>query len=117
MDLLCLAVSGSSEAPYEVAFEKIGTRVLASCSCAGGQARQVCKHRLSLINGEFEAVATGDPWAMAQLADILTGSDLAAAYAQVNNGRTVAGARKAASRRHDEGHGAAHARIAIQRRP
>lgn len=78
--MLEFLVEGSTGDHYTVTFNRDGTNLHTSCSCQAGQKSVHCKHRLSLLAGDISNVVSPVPEDIkAQLATILSGSDVAQA--------------------------------------
>ena len=76
-------VQGSVDEPYDIAIERVGDSLRASCTCAAGQNGQYCKHRMSLLQGSIQGVVSGDLEAIPRLPALLDGSDVAAALGRL----------------------------------
>ena len=50
---ITIEVQGSAEYPYRVEFVKGKKGLTAFCDCPAGQFKTYCKHRVSILNGEF----------------------------------------------------------------
>ena len=53
-------VQGSAAEPYKITFNTNG-RFTASCSCPAGENLTLCKHVLSLLEGDSSSVKIGEP--------------------------------------------------------
>ena len=53
-------VQGSAAEPYKISFNT-SDGFVASCSCPAGENRTLCKHVLSLLEGDFSNVKIGEP--------------------------------------------------------
>jgi hypothetical protein len=76
-------VQGSEPSPYEVVFRKIGTELKADCSCRAGINKILCKHRLSILNGDKSAVVSQNLDQVAEVSSWLAGSAVGEAIAEV----------------------------------
>lgn len=76
-------VQGSEPSPYKVVFKKIGTDLKADCSCRAGTNKILCKHRLSILNGDKGAVVSKNVDQVAEVASWLAGSTVAEAMSEV----------------------------------
>ena len=76
-------VQGSQPEPYKVVFKKNGSDLRASCSCRAGVNGLLCKHRLSILNGDMSAVVSENIDQVTEVNSWLDGSNVAAAIAEV----------------------------------
>lgn len=76
-------VQGSEPSPYKVVFRKEGTNLKATCNCKAGVNGMLCKHRLSILDGEKGAVVSENPDQVAEVASWLAGSNVAGAISEV----------------------------------
>ena|SRR3990172_11079454 len=72
-------VQGSAPTPYTVSFERIGDNLRTTCTCPAGQKGMYCKHRLSIIRGEYGTVVSSNKDDLRLIPQLLEGSDVAAA--------------------------------------
>lgn len=73
-------VEGSQGNSYALAFEVSGTHANAYCSCQAGANGQFCKHQVGVMDGEMSHLLSGNRADIVRLKDILSGTDLEAAY-------------------------------------
>jgi hypothetical protein len=76
-------VQGSEPSPYRVVFKKNGTDIKAACSCRAGMNGLLCKHRLSILDGDKGAVVSTNSDQVTEVASWLEGSNVAAAISEV----------------------------------
>ena len=76
-------VQGSEALPYQVVFTKNGTDLKADCSCRAGIHKILCKHRLSLLNGDKSAVVSENGDQVAEVASWLVGTTVGEAISKV----------------------------------
>jgi len=76
-------VQGSEPLPYKVLFKKSGEKLNATCTCRAGQMGQLCKHRLSILNGDKSAVVSENTDQVAEVTSWLEGSNVAEAISEV----------------------------------
>ena len=69
-------VQGSAPQPYTVRFVKEEDRLSAYCTCPAGENGQCCKHRLSLLAGDGEAVVSENSYQLEVVTSWLRGTDL-----------------------------------------
>lgn len=69
-------VSGSQGDEYEIRAAKKGTEMWISCTCPAGQFGTYCKHRMALLNGQVDALLSGNEKDVEKLAKILRGTTL-----------------------------------------
>ena len=58
MQQLIFLVKGSSPDPYEVTFIKDGASLTAICTCPAGTYGNFCKHRISILDGDSNAITS-----------------------------------------------------------
>jgi len=83
MEQLFFLVQGSSDAPYQVTFNRQGESISAQCSCPAGLNRQLCKHRMSILSGSSERVVSDNPQDVITVASWLPGSDIEKVWVEV----------------------------------
>lgn len=76
-------VQGSEETPYKVVFVKMDSNIQADCSCRAGIVGMLCKHRLSILDGDNRAVVSENANEVAEVASWLAGSPVGEAIAEV----------------------------------
>jgi hypothetical protein len=76
-------VQGSDLSPYKVVFKKNGPDLKASCSCRAGVNRLLCKHRLSILDGDKKAVVSENTNQVIEVASWLAGSNVGDAISEV----------------------------------
>jgi hypothetical protein len=76
-------VQGSGPSPYKVAFKKNGPDLTATCSCRAGVNRLLCKHRLSILDGDNGAVVSENTNQVTEVASWLKGSTVGEAISEV----------------------------------
>jgi len=82
MKELTISVKGSSADPYEVTFIKDGDSLTALCSCPAGQYGNFCKHRISILDGNSDAIVSDNGDAVSTILEWLQGTDVAAALSE-----------------------------------
>ncbi|MDH3375304.1 MAG: hypothetical protein OEM85_18250 [Gammaproteobacteria bacterium] len=83
MEEVTFLVKGSSPEPYEVIFLKDGDKLTAICNCPAGQYSNFCKHRISILDGKFDAIASDNADQAPQVVAWLVGTDVEAALAEL----------------------------------
>ena len=83
MQELTFFVKGSSADPYEVIFIKDGDSLTAICNCPAGQFSNFCKHRISILEGEFGAITSDNADQAPQVVAWLAGTDVEAALIEM----------------------------------
>lgn len=83
MDRLEFSVLGSKGDVYNVAFERTGENLNAFCTCQAGQNGVYCKHRFSLMDGEYENIISENASDLEKLKSMVKGTDVEAAYLAV----------------------------------
>ena len=76
-------VQGSEPEPYKVVFKKNGSDLKASCNCRAGANGLLCKHRLSILNGDRSAVVSENADQVSEVKSWLEGSKVAEAITEV----------------------------------
>jgi len=76
-------VQGSQSLPYQVIFKKTGKNLNASCGCRAGIMGQLCKHRLSILNGDNSAVVSDNVDQVEEVALWLMESNVAEAISEI----------------------------------
>lgn len=89
-------VKGSSSDPYELTFIKDGDSLTALCSCPAGQYGNFCKHRISILDGDANAVVSNNPDQVDIVVEWLRGTDVAIALAELRETEKAEGAPKSA---------------------
>ncbi len=82
MKELTISVKGSSADPYEVTFIKDGDSLTALCSCPAGQYGNFCKHRISILDGNSDAIVSDNGDVVSTILEWLQGTDVAAALSE-----------------------------------
>ncbi len=90
MEELIFLVKGSSAEPYEVTFIKDGTSLTALCTCPAGTYGNFCKHRISILDGNTEAISSDNVKQAATVVDWLHGTDVEAALSELRDAQKTA---------------------------
>ncbi len=90
MEELVFLVQGSAADPYEVTFIKDGTSLTAVCTCPAGTYGNFCKHRISILDGNTEAISSDNVDQAATVVGWLPGTDVAAALSEMRNAEKTA---------------------------
>jgi len=80
---LVFLVKGSSNDPYEVTFIKDGTSLTAICTCPAGTYGNFCKHRISILDGNTQAITSDNVNEAATVVDWLGGTDVEEALTEM----------------------------------
>ena len=83
MQELTFLVKGSSKDPYEVIFIKDGDSLTAICNCPAGTYGNVCKHRVSILDGSTQSLSSDNSDDVATVVTWLVGSDVEAALIEL----------------------------------
>lgn len=83
MDQLVFLVKGSAAEPYEVTFIKDGASLTAICTCPAGTYGNFCKHRISILDGNAQAISSDNIGQAAMVVDWLVGTDVEAALSDL----------------------------------
>jgi hypothetical protein len=76
-------VQGSEPAPYRVIFKRTETDLKATCTCRAGKNGILCKHRLSILDGDKKAVVSENSEQVAEVASWLDGSSVGLAISEL----------------------------------
>lgn len=76
-------VQGSEPSPYKLRFKKDGDELKATCSCRAGVSGMLCKHRLSILDGDKSAIVSGNTDQVTEVSSWLEGSKVADAISEV----------------------------------
>ncbi len=79
MKELVFLVKGSAADPYEVTFIKDGASLTAICTCPAGTYGNFCKHRISILDGNAEAITSDNADQASTVVGWLSGTDVEAA--------------------------------------
>jgi len=90
MEELVFLVQGSSADPYEVTFIKDGTSLTAICTCPAGTYGNFCKHRISILEGNTQAISSDNADQAATVVGWLPGTDVDAALAEMREAEKIA---------------------------
>lgn len=70
-------VKGSEDNVYEVLFERVGDSLSVGCTCRAGSLKQMCKHKLQLLSGEYGSLIGDDLKFMEEsLSEMIRGTDI-----------------------------------------
>ena len=75
-------VQGSEPTPYKVVFRKDGAELKADCTCRAGVNKLLCKHRLSILDGDKGAVVSDNFDQVAEVVSWLAGSKVGQAISR-----------------------------------
>ena len=78
-------VQGSAPDPYAVTLNRVGDDLQTTCTCPAGRNRMYCKHRLSLLTGDFSAVVQPNQSDLTYIVQLLENSDVAAALQEIRS--------------------------------
>ena len=81
--MLYFKVAGSEGDIYEIAGERHGARLRITCTCEAGQNGMHCRHRIALLDGDVTALRSGNKGDVEKLTEMLPGSDLETALAEL----------------------------------
>ena len=83
MQQLIFLVKGSSADPYEVTFIKDDSSLTAICTCPAGTYGNFCKHRISILDGNTQAITSDNVNEAATVVDWLGGTDVEEALTEM----------------------------------
>ncbi len=78
-------VKGSAKDPYEVIFIKDVENLTAICTCPAGTYGNVCKHRISIIDGDAKSVVSENAADVETIVAWVVGTDVEAALKEMRN--------------------------------
>lgn len=78
-------VKGSSARPYEIIFIKDGESLTALCNCPAGSFGNLCKHRVMILDGKFDAITSENADMAPKIAEWLAGTDVEKALTELRN--------------------------------
>jgi uncharacterized Zn finger protein len=87
---LIFLVKGSSADPYEVTFIKDGASLTAICTCPAGTYGNFCKHRISILDGNAQAITSDNADQAATVVSWLSGTDVEAALSEMREAERIA---------------------------
>ncbi len=90
MQELVFFVKGSSADPYEVTFIKDGASLTAICTCPAGTYGNYCKHRISILDGNAQAISSDNADQAAMVVGWLSGTDVEAALSEMRAAERIA---------------------------
>ncbi len=90
MEELVFLVKGSSADPYEVTFIKDGASLTAICTCPAGTYGNFCKHRISILDGNAQAITSDNADQAATVVGWLSGTDVEAALSEMRAAERIA---------------------------
>ena len=93
---LVFPVKGSSNDPYEVTFIKDGASLTAICTCPAGTYGNFCKHRISILDGNAQAITSDNVKEAATVVDWLGGTDVEEALSEMRAAEKLADPEKKA---------------------
>lgn len=96
MEELVFLVKGSSAEPYEVTFIKDGSSLTAICTCPAGTYGNFCKHRISILDGNFASISSDNANQAATVIGWLAGTDVEAALDEMREAEKIADPEKKA---------------------
>jgi uncharacterized Zn finger protein len=83
MEQLVFLVKGSSSEPYELTFIKDGDSLTALCTCPAGQFGNLCKHRVSILDGQTKSISSDNANQVSTVTGWLAGTDVEAALLEL----------------------------------
>lgn len=82
-------VKGSAKDPYQVIFIKDGENLTAICTCPAGTYGNVCKHRVSIIDGDAKSVISENATDVETVVAWVIGTDVEAALKEMRDAETA----------------------------
>jgi len=76
MEKIAFKVQGSAPEPYNTDFSRTGTYIAAYCSCPAGKVGQLCKHRLSILQGNTKGIVSGNDGEVQTVTSWVKGTDV-----------------------------------------
>ena len=96
MEELIFLVKGSSADPYEVTFIKDGSSLTALCTCPAGTYGNFCKHRISILDGSTDMIASDNADQAAIVVSWLEGTDVGTALSEMRQAEKISDPEKKA---------------------
>lgn len=96
MEELIFLVKGSSADPYEVTFIKDGSSLTALCTCPAGTYGNFCKHRISILDGITDMIASDNVEQAAIVVSWLKDTDVGTALSEMRQAEKIADPEKKA---------------------
>ncbi len=90
MEELVFLVQGSTTDPYEVTFIKDGASLTALCTCPAGTYGNFCKHRISILDGNTNAISSDNADQAVTVVGWLPGTDVEAALSEMREAEKIA---------------------------
>ena len=78
-----LKIKGSSDNDYDVVIKLDGTNLTATCNCKAGEVGQYCKHRISVLSGDFSNIVDGRTKELETIIDQVKNTDVGKALAGI----------------------------------
>lgn len=78
-------VNGSAPEPYIVTFIFDAKKGSGNCTCPAGQKRQICKHRIWILEGDLAKVVPTDETAYLKFKVELVGTDIETTFLAYKN--------------------------------
>jgi SWIM zinc finger len=91
---LVFLVKGSSSDTYEVTFIKDGASLTALCTCPAGQFGNFCKHRIAILDGDFDSISSDNADRASMVTEWLKGTDVQAALGALRKAEETTGCSK-----------------------
>ena len=85
MEELVFHVKGSSSDAYELTFIKDGSSLTALCTCPAGQFGNLCKHRVSILDGDSSSISSDNAAQVSTVTAWLIGTDVEAALLELRS--------------------------------
>lgn len=84
-------VKGSAKDPYEVIFIKDDENLTAICTCPAGTYGNVCKHRVSIIEGNGKSIVSENAADIETIVTWVVGTDVEAALKALRDAEAAGG--------------------------
>lgn len=81
-------VKGTASEPYKVTFTFDAKKGSGNCTCPAGQKRQICKHRIWILEGDLAKVAATNETAYLKFKETLVGTDIETTFLAYKNADT-----------------------------
>jgi hypothetical protein len=88
MEAITFKVQGSAREPYNTDFSRTGTNIAAYCSCPAGKVGQLCKHRLSILQGDTKSIVSGNDGDVQTVMSWVKGTDVEDVLRQFHEAET-----------------------------
>jgi hypothetical protein len=91
VEQLDFKVKGSTSGTYEITFIKDGDSLTALCNCPAGTFGNSCKHRVAILAGKTDSIASDNADRVPTVVEWLAGTDVEAALEKLSEAEKIKG--------------------------